>query len=115
MQDWQPSTKPMTYAEWLEHGSVIDRLVIHFWAVWNNVDKQADIALQQALAMNSLEITAYCLDTDRDTCAHDWLRSDLRIITLPTVIGFSNGFEQGRVVGLQKSQTYQQAFTQWFA
>ncbi|MEM9348093.1 MAG: thioredoxin family protein [Planctomycetota bacterium] len=115
MEVWKPSSKPITYEEWLERGSAMDRLVIHFWAKWNNVDKQADEALQQALQASSKSIEARCFDTDECPDTFDWLRSDLKLVTLPTVIGFSKGTVLGRVIALQGAQAYQEAFADWFA
>ena len=112
METWQPSSLPITYAEWLERGSSIERLVIHFWAEWNAYDRNVDAKLVDVYPAfeDSIEFRSY--DIDHDQTAFDWLRDLMPMV--PTLVGFNNGNEIGRLVGINSQDAYRKAFRDWF-
>ncbi|MEM6506153.1 MAG: hypothetical protein AAF711_11970 [Planctomycetota bacterium] len=114
MQIWKPSSRPITYAEWLESGLSIKQLVIHFWAEWNSVDRLVDIEVIKAQENIDLDIEYRSFDI-QEKIAWPWLRDNERYGYVPCIVGFKYGEEIGHLIGRRFAQEYESVIKSWFS
>ena len=87
--------------------------VVHFWAVWNSVDRKMDDLIQSLRPRFQDRIAFYALETDPES-AHDLCR-ECEIGNLPALVFFRDGERIETLIGLRRESELVETFNRWVA
>lgn len=90
--DWHPSTPPIESVDF----EAIPCAVVHFWAIWNMIDRRVDPVLERAMPRYAGRVVFVSCDTD---VRHD-LAAESSVVNLPALGFFRRGVHVTTRIGL---------------
>ncbi len=89
----------------------IDFAVVHFWAIWNGVDRKMDEVLCTVRPQFVDRIQFFALETDPES-AHQFCQ-ECMIASLPTLVCFRCGEQAEKLIGLRTRDELAETFERW--
>ena len=110
---WTPKTPLIAAPTLSSELPAIPLAVVHFWAAWNNVDRQMDELIQAVRPRFQDRIAFFALETDAKS-AHDLCR-ECKVINLPALVFFRDGKRIETLIGLRPEAELVETINRWIA
>jgi len=110
--NWKPYTSPLpveNFSEIIARYPVV--AVVHFWAVWDRLDRRLDAILQEVHPEFDGEITFFSVDVD-DEANHQLCRH-VNLLNIPALVCFLHGAWHETWIGVRSAEQHQEKFRQW--
>ena len=108
---WKPTTFEVSPDSFDETISNHRLAVLHFWARWNEYDKQMDVTLGEIEAEYDGRVFFGSVDADQD--GH-WQRCrELGILNLPAIASFANGTHMETLIGMRTKEELSNKMKAW--
>lgn len=108
---WKPTTSELSPDSFDETISNHRLAVLHFWAHWNEYDKQMDVTLGEIEAEYDGRVFFGSVDADRD--GHWQKCRELGIVNLPAIASFANGKHIETLIGMRTKEELTNKMKEW--
>ena len=108
---WRPTTSEVSPDSFDEAVSNHRLVVLHFWAAWNEYDKQMDADLEEVESEYKNRVFFWI---NRHGPSWHWQRCrELGILNLPAIACFANGKHMQTVIGMRSKQELSKKIKEW--
>jgi len=108
---WKPTTPEVLPDSFADSISNHRLAVLHFWAAWNEYDKQTDAALGDIESQYQDRVFFGSVDTDH---FGNWQRCRaLGILNLPAIAFFANGKHIETLIGIRPKEELSNKIQEW--
>ena len=108
---WRPTTSEVTPDSFEEAVSNHKLIVLHFWAGWNQYDRQIDAVLAEI--ESEYEGRVFFGSVDADHHGH-WKRCrEFGIVNLPAIASFANGKYIETIIGMRSKEVLSKKLKEW--
>lgn len=112
-EEWTPSTFALNNTNFASEVAAHSLVIVHFWAVWNHIDRPMDVSLQELIPLYSTQIQFRSFDMDLDQEGKIGLAYD--VLNVPALGCFIEGRHHETSIGLRPTKELADLLAKWIS